>query len=85
MALASRQLPIYAPELWDDGSIDTMAIGTGPAILTDVEKEAQLTFESNPDYWQGKPYLDGAAISSCAHHAFGLNGTMGKWSNMSSG
>ncbi len=62
VALASRQLPIYAPELWDDGSIDTMAIGTGPAILTDVEKEAQVTFESNPDYWQGKPYLDGAEL-----------------------
>ena len=62
VALASRQLPIYAPELWDDGLIETTAIGTGAAILTDVEKEAQLTFESNPDYWQGKPYLDGAEL-----------------------
>jgi peptide/nickel transport system substrate-binding protein len=35
-------------------------VGTGPFLFKSLEKDVQMSFVKNPDYWQtGKPYLDG--------------------------
>jgi peptide/nickel transport system substrate-binding protein len=37
----------------------THVIGTGPFMLTDYIRDSKLVYDANPDYWRGKPYLDG--------------------------
>jgi len=56
--LATRLFPIYPIEVADKGLIDKVAIGTGPAIVTSADANG-VRFKSNPDYWGGKPLLDG--------------------------
>ncbi len=34
-------------------------VGTGPFIQTGYEPNLTVTFNRNPNYWRGKPYLDG--------------------------
>ncbi len=42
-----------------NGDLRTVAIGTGPFILDDVQKGVSYTSIRNPDYWQPNlPYLD---------------------------
>ena len=57
--LGSGSLPIFPPELYDQNLLTRTAIGTGPAILEEVEAARILRVRSNPDYWQGKPLIDG--------------------------
>ena len=54
--LASRYLPIHPRELVESGEIDKRSIGTGPMILKEASS-AGVTFDSNPEYWAGKPHL----------------------------
>ena len=56
--LALHSYPILAPELWDEGVIETTLIGTGPTILEEVTAQG-ASARSNPDYFEGKPLLDG--------------------------
>ena len=57
--IASRQLPIYAPELYEGDLFETLAIGSGAGILKDFKDGQGITIDANPDYWEGKPWLDG--------------------------
>ncbi|MGE0227702.1 MAG: ABC transporter substrate-binding protein [Dehalococcoidia bacterium] len=57
--LGGRYQTIFPKELVDDGSIDRTVVGTGPMILREAKAQQQVTFEKNPDYWQGKIHLDG--------------------------
>jgi peptide/nickel transport system substrate-binding protein len=41
----------------------THVIGTGPFIQTGYEPNLKVTFDANPNYWRGKPYLAGVDIS----------------------
>jgi ABC-type transport system substrate-binding protein len=41
----------------------THVVGTGPFIQTGYEPNLKVTFDKNPDYWRGAPYLDGIDIS----------------------
>jgi peptide/nickel transport system substrate-binding protein len=37
----------------------THVIGTGPFIMTKYEPNLKVSFDRNPNYWRGAPYLDG--------------------------
>ena len=57
----NRELPIYPQEMYDSGNQDTDPIGTGAGILDkdNLEQDQLMPFLANPDYWGGKPLLDG--------------------------
>ena len=57
--LASNKQTVFPRELVDDGSIGTVAVGTGPMILTGADPAANVTFDKNPDYWEREVLLDG--------------------------
>ena len=38
-------------------------VGTGPFIFVDYQKDANIRFKSNPDYWRGKPKLDNVVFA----------------------
>lgn len=38
-------------------------VGTGPFIQTGYEPNLKVTFDRNPNYWRGSPYLDGIDIN----------------------
>ena len=56
----NRELPIYPPEIYDQGIAATTPIGTGPGILDkeNTIKDQRMAFVRNPDYWGGAPLLD---------------------------
>jgi peptide/nickel transport system substrate-binding protein len=58
-----RSTGIIAMEsLEDDGTI-SVAIGTGPFMITEVEGTTRLVLEKHENYWQeGLPYLDSIVI-----------------------
>ena len=58
--IAMRTMPIYPRELVEQDLIDSTAIGTGPAIMTDAAAGERVVFETNPDYWETEPLLEGA-------------------------
>ena len=57
--LASNKQTIFPRETVDDGTIDTVAVGTGPMILTGLELGQNVEFEKNPNYWEKEVLLDG--------------------------
>jgi ABC-type transport system substrate-binding protein len=57
--LGSRYQTIFPPETVDDGTIDKKVVGTGPMILKEATQGQRVVFDSNPDYWEVKPHLDG--------------------------
>jgi ABC-type transport system substrate-binding protein len=56
--LAMRFSVIYPIELVEGDQIATTAIGTGPLIISEVSDNG-LKYDANPEYWGGKPYMDG--------------------------
>jgi dipeptide transport system substrate-binding protein len=38
--------------------VDREPVGTGPFMLTAHQKDSQIRYRANPDYWNGKPPLD---------------------------
>ena len=59
VGLGTRYLTVHPRELVDNDTIGAAAVGTGPGILTDMEQGSHISFDTNPDYWRGTPYLDG--------------------------
>lgn len=57
--LAEQNNAIFPMELVDNGSIDKVAIGTGPMIMKEVQPGQVVRYVRNPDYWGQKTYLDG--------------------------
>ncbi len=41
----------------------THVVGTGPFIQTGYEPNLKVTFDTNPNYWRGKPYVEGVDFS----------------------
>jgi peptide/nickel transport system substrate-binding protein len=37
----------------------THVVGTGPFMLTEYLRDQKLVYDANPNYWRGKPYLEG--------------------------
>ena len=61
LAYLSNPFTVIAPkELVDaSGDLRTKAIGTGPFMLSDVQKGVSYKSVRNPDYWEkDRPYLD---------------------------
>jgi len=51
----------YGEQLLKTGKIEqlnTMPVGTGPFVLRRYEKDAQIRYAANPDYWNGVPKID---------------------------
>lgn len=62
LAYLANPFTVVAPrEVVDaNGDLRTVAIGTGPFILKDVQKGVSYTSVRNPNYWEAnRPYLDG--------------------------
>ena len=57
--LGSNKQTIFPRELVDSGEIETKAIGTGPLIMKEAVQAQHVTFDKNPDYWEGDVLLDG--------------------------
>lgn len=59
--IASPWTVMVAKELVEkDGDLTQRAIGTGPFIFKEWQKDVKITLVKNPDYREkGKPYLDG--------------------------
>jgi peptide/nickel transport system substrate-binding protein len=57
--LGSNKQTIFPRELVDDGTIGTRAVGTGPMILKELAPAQHVTYERNPNYWEGDVLLDG--------------------------
>jgi len=43
----------------DDTYCMTHVIGTGPFMLTEYIRDQKLVYDANPNYWRGKPYIEG--------------------------
>ncbi|MHB1125565.1 MAG: ABC transporter substrate-binding protein [Bacillota bacterium] len=58
--LAAGISSIVAPEAVDEfGDLTNVAIGTGPFIMEKYDRGVGITYKANPNYFKGKPYLDG--------------------------
>jgi peptide/nickel transport system substrate-binding protein len=61
-SLCSFSTPIVSPTVLKQGVAYAKEhpVGTGPFLFKSLEKDVQMSFVKNPNYWQaGKPYLDG--------------------------
>ncbi|WP_407312307.1 ABC transporter substrate-binding protein [Pseudomonas sp. nanlin1] len=61
MGFASIYSAEYADQLLKankTGDMNTKPIGTGPFILVRYNKDAQIRYKANPDYYKGKPPAD---------------------------
>lgn len=62
MDFASIQSAEYADAMMKAGTpekLDQEPVGTGPFSFVAYQKDAVIRFKANPDYWGGKPELDG--------------------------
>jgi dipeptide transport system substrate-binding protein len=61
MDFASIQSAEYADQLLKAGSaveLNNKPVGTGPFVFRRYEKDAQIRYAANPQYWRGKPPID---------------------------
>ncbi len=54
--LGSLPASIISPST--TGTIEQNLVGTGPFIFDRMENNQKFTLKKNPDYWEGRPYLD---------------------------
>ena len=47
----------------DKDWLKTHVVGTGPFIMTEYALNQRVSYDKNPDYWRGEPYLDGMDIN----------------------
>ncbi len=57
--LGTRYLPIFPPELVDDGTLGKRMVGTGPMFVKEANPAKGVIFERNPDYFERAVLLDG--------------------------
>ena len=60
--LGSRYQTIFPRETVDAGNVDSVVVGTGPMIMTEVEDGSHIYFDKNPDYWETDVLLDGVDV-----------------------
>jgi peptide/nickel transport system substrate-binding protein len=61
----------WSAMMWDPTSLKANTpewktvnvVGTGPFIMAGYEPNLKITFDRNPNYWRGKPYLEGVDFS----------------------
>ena len=61
MDFASVQSAEYADQLLkanNANDLNTKPVGTGPFVFKRYEKDAQIRYAANPDYWRGKAKID---------------------------
>ena len=61
MDFASIQSAEYGAQLLKAGQareLNNAPIGTGPFVFKRYEKDAQIRYSANADYWRGKPQID---------------------------
>ena len=61
MSFASVVSKEYADTLMKEGKpeqFNTMPVGTGPFTFLRYQKDAQIRYRANPDYWKGKQKID---------------------------
>jgi peptide/nickel transport system substrate-binding protein len=59
-------LLMYSPtaaKTHDKDWLKTHVVGTGPFIMTNYALNQKVSYDRNPDYWRGAPYLDGMDIN----------------------
>ena len=54
---------IIVPKGTDFAKYQRTFVGTGPFVLKSYTQNESATFTANPDYWGGKPALDGTAFT----------------------
>jgi peptide/nickel transport system substrate-binding protein len=54
---------IIVPDGTDFGKWQSTFIGTGPFTLKSYTQNANASFIANPNYWGGKPFLDGSTFT----------------------
>jgi peptide/nickel transport system substrate-binding protein len=61
---------MVSPTAWQKNGEDwgkQNPVGTGPFVFSSRQREANIKYSKNPDYWQkGKPYLDGIEFDTIA-------------------
>ncbi len=53
---------MYSPtaaQTHDSDWLKTHIVGTGPFILNEYVRDQKCSYDANPDYWRGAPFLDG--------------------------
>ena len=66
MGFASIYSAEYAAKLLADGTpekLNAQPVGTGPFILKRLQKDAVIRYAANPDYFAGKPAVDGLVFA----------------------
>ena len=48
-----------AAKTHDEDWLKTHVVGTGPFIMTNYALNQKVSYDKNPNYWRGVPYLDG--------------------------
>jgi peptide/nickel transport system substrate-binding protein len=62
-------LLMYSPtaaSTHDPDWLKTHVVGTGPFIFKEYLLNQKVSYDKNPDYWRGEPYLDGIDINIIA-------------------
>ena len=49
--------------------LDKTPIGTGSLIFKEIDSSGRYQFVANPEFFQGKPYMDGLTISAIVDQA----------------
>ena len=66
MGFASIYSAEYAAKLLADGTpekLNAQPVGTGPFVLKRFQKDAVIRYAANPDYFAGKPAVDGLVFA----------------------
>ena len=61
MDFASIMSKEYADKMLEAGTpeqLDNKPVGTGPFTFVNYQKDAQIRYKANPDYWEGKAPID---------------------------
>lgn len=61
-----RTVLVASKKAFDDNGaewLESNPVGTGPFIVKEYNQEVNLVMEKNPDYWQGRVYLDGVEVT----------------------
>lgn len=68
--LAYAAFPILPKHVWENVSADQVLkfanvpiVGSGPFIFSEWKRGEYLSLKANPNYWRGRPYIDGVTFS----------------------
>lgn len=56
--MTGSQAEIVSPVAWEAGTLDRIAVGTGPYRFIEWVSGERVVMEANPDYWGGEPEVD---------------------------